>query len=121
MILLVVHLDFLYITCHNLVFSYFYILCSFSKVCFIEGYGNHFHFLFCMHGIVSDALPPGGLDKRAGQIGKEGDRVPRGPVVVSRQGNLHQLKKHDAQNTQLCHKIRNIIILNHGDTFAVKF
>ena len=70
---------------------------------------------------VSDALPPGGLDKRAGQIGKEGDRVPRGPVVVSRQGNLHQLKKHDAQNTQLCHKIRNIIILNHGDTFAVKF
>ena len=72
-------------------------------------------------GDVSDALTPGGLDKRAGQIGKEGDSVPRGPAVVSRQGNLHQLKKHDAQNTQLCHKIRNIIILNHGDTFAVKF
>ena len=70
---------------------------------------------------VSDALTPGGLDKRAGQIGKEGDSVPRGPAVVSRPGNLHQLKKHDAQNTQLCHKIRNIIILNHGDTFAVKF
>ena len=72
-------------------------------------------------GDVSDALTPVGLDKRAGQIVEEGDSVPRGPAVVSRPGNLHQLKKHDAQNTQLCHKIRNIIILNHGDTFAVKF
>ena len=47
-------------------------------------------------GDVSDALPPDGLDKRAAQKGKVGDSVPRGPAVASRQGNLHQLKTHDA-------------------------
>ena len=73
-------------------------------------------------GDVSDALAAVvGLDGKAGQLVEEEGSVPGGPVVVGRPGNRHQLKKHDAQNIQLCHKIRNIIILNHGDTFAVKF
>ena len=56
-------------------------------------------------GDVSD-FAPDGLEERAAQKGNERDSVLRGRVVASRQGNLHQLKKHDAENIQRCHKIR---------------